>query len=357
MADFTNAEMADMVFAYGLADGNSSEARRIYQERYPQRVTPCAATFANLFRRLSQSGSFERNSAVGRPQTTRSPELEEAVLDEISEHPETSTRKISQILNVSHMTVWRILKDQLLYPYHVQRVQALTLRDFQPRMEFAHWLQRKVEQHPQFLSSILFTDEASFSRNGIMNFHNNHIWTDDNPHAITQTRFQDRFSFNVWIGIIGDYLIGPYFLPLRLNGNAYQHFLEHELPQLMEDVPVGIRMNSWFMHDGAPAHFSLVARNFLDVAYAQRWIGRGSTHHWPPRSPDLNPVDFFLWGHLKSLVYASPIEDEEMLRNRIINSCETIRNTPGIFQRVRDSLVRRAEACITVGGNHFQQLL
>jgi hypothetical protein len=357
MNAFTNAEMADMVFVYGLADGNSYEAKRIYEERYPQRLAPCAATFANLFRRLSESGSFKRNSAVGRPRTIRTPELEEAVLDEISEHPETSTRKISQTLNVNHMTVWQILKDQLLYPYHVQRVQALLLRDFQPRIDFAQWLQGKVEQFPQFISSILFTDEASFSRNGIMNFHNNHIWADENPHAITETRFQDRFSFNVWIGIIGNYLIGPHFLPLRLDGNTYQHFLQHELPQLMEDVPIGQRINSWFMHDGAPAHFSLAARNFLDLTYPQQWIGRGSTHNWPARSPDLNLVDFFLWGHLKSLVYASPIQDEEMLRNRIIDACEIIKNTPGIFQRVRDSLLRRAEACITVGGGHFQQLL
>ena len=24
---------------------------------------------------------------------------------------------------------------------------------------------------------------------------------------------------------------------------------------------------------------------------------------WPPRSPDLNPCDFYLWGYLKSRVY------------------------------------------------------
>ena len=78
---------------------------------------------------------------------------------------------------------------------------------------------------------------------------------------------------------------------------------------------------------------------------------------WPPRSPDLNPLDFFLWEHLKSLVYTTPIENLHDLRNRIVASRETIRNTPGIFERVRQSMGRRAEACIMGDGGHFRQLL
>lgn len=56
---------------------------------------------------------------------------------------------------------------------------------------------------------------------------------------------------------------------------------------------------------------------------------------WHARSPDLNPVDFFLLGHLKSLVYTTPIQNEENLRNRIIDGYEKVRNTPGIFERIR----------------------
>ena len=66
----------------------------------------------------------------------------------------------------------------------------------------------------------------------------------------------------------------------------------------------------------------------------------------PPRPPDLNPLDYFLWGHLKSLVYIIPIENENDLRNRIVASCEAIRNTPGIFERVHQSLRRRLDGCI-----------
>ena len=123
----------------------------------------------------------------------------------------------------------------------------------------------------------------------------------------------------------------PYFLPGRLNGYTYRQFLEHSLPDLLDDDLILTRHCMWFMHDGAPAHFSFQAREFLNHNYNNRWTGRGGTQPWPPRSPDLNSLDFFLWGHLKTLVYNTPINSEEELRTRIIVGCETIRNTPGGF--------------------------
>lgn len=50
------------------------------------------------------------------------------------------------------------------------------------------------------------------------------------------------------------------------------------------------------MHDGAPAHFSHNVRDYLKVTFQENGIGRGGHISWPPRSPDLNPCDFYLWG-------------------------------------------------------------
>lgn len=349
--------MTDMHFVYGMANGNAKGARRLYQERYPNRVVPDSRTFTNIHLRLSESGCFKHNTSEGRPRSVRTPEVEEAVLQEVEENPETSTRKIGRALNICYKMVWEILRDSLLYPYHIQRVQALLPRDFPLRIAFSRWYLQKVAQNPLFESQILFTDEANFSRNAIQNFHNNHIWADENPHAITESHFQEQFSLNVWVGIIGDYLIGPFFLPGRLNGNSYRDFLQHDLPTLLEDVPLFLRQEMWFMHDGAPAHFSILAREHLNAVYQNHWIGRGGPQFWPPRSPDLNSLDYYLWGHLKTLVYNTPVPTLEELRNRITEGCDTIRNTPGIFERVRRSMRRRTEACIEMEGGHFQHFL
>lgn len=357
MVNYTNPEMASMHYVYGLADGNATEARRIYQERYPNRVLPDSRTFSSIHRRLHETGSFDKGTSEGRPQTIRTPEIEDAVLHEIEEHPETSTRRISRLLNVSYVIVWKILVDFLLHPYHIQKVQALLPRDFPMRLNFCHWYLQRLAQNPQFASTVLFTDEANFSRNAIQNSHNNHLWAEENPHAITETRFQHQFSVNVWVGIIGDRLIGPFFLPERLNGRYYRNFLQEELPILLEDVPIGLRNRMWYMHDGAPAHFSVMVRDYLDVVYPNRWIGRGGAQDWPARSPDLNCLDFFFWGHLKTLVYRRPINTVADLRDRIVAACETIQNTQGIFERVRASMRRRVESCILSEGGHFQQFL
>lgn len=248
-------------------------------------------------------GLYVANHDAGRNRDVRVPVLEEELLHRIEETPSTSTRVISRDLQVSHMTVWRVLREQLLCPYHIQRVQALLPTDFEPRIRFCQWFLDTCIENPEFTSVVLFTDEAKFSREAITNFHNNHIWTDANPHAITERRHQQTFSLNVWVGIIGDRLLGPVFLPNILNGDNYLNFLRDDLPELLEDLPLDIRQLLYFMHDGAPAHYRVTVREFLNETFSNRWIGRGGPVSWPARPPDCNPCDFYLWGHVKSLVY------------------------------------------------------
>jgi len=135
-------------------------------------------------------------------------------------------------------------------------------------------------------------------------------------------------------------------------------FLQNHLPELLEDVPLNIRQNLYFMHDGAPPHFRITVREYLDRAFPRHWIGRAGFIAWPSRSPDCTPLDFFLWGHIKSLVYdVGPVPSIEILQQRIFDAFDAVRNTPGIFERVRQSLRRRMEGCIDAGGRPFQNLL
>jgi hypothetical protein len=84
---------------------------------------------------------------------------------------------------------------------------------------------------------------------------------------------------------------------------------------------------------------------------------RGGTTVWPPRSPDFNPLNFYLWGHLQALVYGAPVDNEEAFHHRTVDACQTIRNYPGIFERMRRSMMRRVEACTESHGGHFEHLL
>ena len=96
-------------------------------------------------------------------------------------------------------------------------------------------------------------------------------------------------------------------------------------------------------------------REILNQQYPDRWIGRGGPRHWPPRSPDLNPLDFFLWGHVKNVVYRHAIETEEELRNLIQEAFNAV--TPQMIMESKLSLLRRARLCLQMNGGHFEQLL
>ena len=110
---------------------------------------------------------------------------------------------------------------------------------------------------------------------------------------------------------------------------------------LLQNLPRGCV----FQQDGAPPHWALVTRDFLNQSLPNKWIGRASDEdaaliHWPPRSPDLTPLDFYLWGFIKTKIYTSPMpKNLTQLRQRIKSVIEEI--TPATLKRVWGNLERR----------------
>jgi hypothetical protein len=113
----------------------------------------------------------------------------------------------------------------------------------------------------------------------------------------------------------------------------------------------------WFQQDGAPPHFNIAVRRHLDAHFPNRWIGRGGPIAWPPRSPDLTPPDFWLWGHIKTLVYTTPVDTRDDLITRIRGAVDTINATPDTFAHVRRNMLQRCTACVANGGRHFENTL
>lgn len=106
----------------------------------------------------------------------------------------------------------------------------------------------------------------------------------------------------------------------------------------MENVSLNIRHRMWFMHNGVPLQFSHNVRVYLNQQFRNKWIGHGGPIALPARSPDLDPIDYFVWGHLKSIVYATPVDKIKKLRERIEDVWRRIRQMSGIIRRVRQSM-------------------
>ena len=290
---YTVTELADMVFVYGQANGNSMEAERLYQERYPRRRHPRHSMFPRLFQRLRETGQVKpQYHDRGGRRTVRTPILEEEVLRRVAEEPSVSTRTVAREMDVSQNTVWKVLKEQQLHPYHPQRVHAMIPADFAPRVVFSQWLLQHCLVDHDFPRYVLFTDEACFTKDGMLNTRNSHVWDYENPHATVLRGHQHRFSVNVWAGIVNDDLIGPFPLPPRLTGAVYTVLLRDTLPGLLEHIPLESRRRMWFQHDGASPHFSHHTRQHLNRTFPEKWIGRGGPVPRPARSPDLTSLDF-----------------------------------------------------------------
>ena len=113
----------------------------------------------------------------------------------------------------------------------------------------------------------------------------------------------------------------------KVTGASYLTLLQDQL------LPVVQNGESYdtliFMQDGAPPHWALLVRFWLDENFTARWMGRGSPPNpapfaWPPYSPDLTPCDFFLWGYIKDRVYRTLPTDLNDLEARIRQEFEIL---------------------------------
>jgi hypothetical protein len=156
------------------------------------------------------------------------------------------------------------------------------------------------------------------------------VWADENPRAIKPDH-QQWFFNNTWAGICGDNLFGPHVLPHRVTEWNYKACLENITPDFSADVPLIIPRELHIMDVGAPEHFSLVARRYLNRKFPCQWIDRGGQITLSPRSPDVCPLDLYvLVGPFNPLVYSTPVVYVQTLRNRIVADFQTISNMPGI---------------------------
>ena len=214
--------------------------------------------------------------------------------------PRTSTRRLSQRLGVGQSKVHNVVRKRLgLKPYKLQLLHEIKPIDKPKRFNFAVDMLDKIDRDPTFLQNIIFSDECTFRVSGHVNKHNVRIWAHENPHELI-AKPRGCAKVNVWCGMGHDRIIGPFFFSeATINRFNYYDMMENYVtPQIIGEGNEA----AMFQQDGAPPHYALIVREYLDQTYPQRWIGRGGGkgwRAWPPRSSDLTPLDFFPLGICK----------------------------------------------------------
>ncbi|GFT86302.1 transposable element Tc3 transposase [Trichonephila clavipes] len=116
-----------------------------------------------------------------------------------------------------------------------------------------------------------------------------------NPQVYVETPLHPE-KLTVWCALWAGGIIGPYF---------FKNDEGHNFTEL------------WFQQDGATCHTARATIDLLKDTFGDRLISRFGPVIWPPRSCDLTPLDYFLWGYVKSLVYADKRQTLDHLKDNI----------------------------------------
>jgi hypothetical protein len=123
--------------------------------------------------------------------------------------------------------------QQQLYLYQIQTLHELVAHNTLARRAFCHWILQQLASETTLTAKILLTDKLCFTRAGIINIHNEHIWSDQNSQVILSHHHhhhhhhhQQHFSINLFAGILGDCLMGSHILPAQDGDHNYLNFLQ-----------------------------------------------------------------------------------------------------------------------------------
>ncbi|GFW58547.1 transposable element Tc3 transposase [Trichonephila clavipes] len=161
------------------------------------------------------------------------------------------------------------------------------------------------------------TASAHFWLNGYVNKQNCRIWSEASPQVYVETPLHPE-KLTVWCALWAGGIIGPYFFK---NDEGHKEL--------------------WFQQDGATCHTARTTIDLLKDTFGDRLISRFGPVNWPPRSCDLTPLDYFLWGYVKSLVYADKPQTLDHLEDNIRRVIADIR--PQMLENVIENWTSRLD--------------
>ena len=287
----------------------------------------------------------------GRRRTSTNPASSATVLEHFTRSPQKSTTQCARETEFSRTSKRRILKAAKWKCYTPRLMHAMNEDDPDRRIQYCEWFQHMVGEDEEFVKKIVWSDEAQFKLNGTVNRHNCVYWAPNNP-RVHVDKAVNLPGVTVWCGLSSRGLIGPFFFEGSVNGQLYLEMLR---TTILPAINVLYNNDEYFLQqDGAPAHYHRDVRAYLDDRLPGHWIGRRGAFEFPARSPDLTPLDFYLWGTLKDVVYRRKPATIAILQQEIVTACAAI--TLDTLDNVVRGAVHRTNQCLEANGNHFEHL-
>ena len=162
----------------------------------------------------------------------------------------------------------------------------------------------------------------------------------------------------VWCGLYAGGIIGPYFIKneagarVTVNGDRYRTMINDFLFENMDDIDTD---EMWLQQDGATCHTAIATIDLLKSKFGDKLISRNGPVNWPARSCDLTPLDYFLWGYVKSLVYADKPATIDALEANIVRVLRDIR--PAVLEKVAKNWTSSMRFVKNSRGGHMPEII
>ena len=172
--------------------------------------------------------------------------------------------------------------------------------DYQRRNDFCQWLRARP---PRFLENLIIGDEARFALNTSVNTHKVRQYAPrgQQPLDFANEHSDNRKKLTVWMGLVGNgTLTGPIFFRRNINGDQYLQMINDDVVPFIDNNIArfwrqrnGQLRYAWWAQDGTPPHRRRAVTEHLAELFGHLVISLNHAVEWPPRSPDLTPLDFF----------------------------------------------------------------
>lgn len=356
---YTKPEKLQIIkWSYG---GNSiHDIVQLFPAAFENRPVPNPSTISRIIKAFEEKGCVlgckcHKQNAERQPNEEH--ERRDTMICAIAENePTKSTRQIALEIGTNKETVRKVLKKNGYKSFKLSLSQQIFPHDHERRMLFCERMMEMANENFDFLSLVCFSDESTFPLLGKPNSSVVRYWSTINPRKRLDYRTQYPQKLNVWAGMCGDHVIGPFFIDGNLTGNRYLALLQNQIVPTLRRL-LGDNFNrTWFQQDGCPAHGTAAVSNFLENTFPNRLISRQGNIAWPARSPDLAPNDFFFWGFIKQKVYDHRrAENLEELRQKVQWAFECV--TREMLINMRRGFYNRLGYCLAVEGDLFEHLL
>ena len=359
---YTTEQRAKMVEFY-LSTQSVTKTQRQYVRHFGTQKPPSRKMILYNVNKFRNRGTVHNlnSSGSGRQRGTRSAENVEEVRTSVLRSPIKSVRRRAQELGLPKSSLQRILRlDLHVFPYQVQVMQKLSENDKMRRVQMCEWFNGKMEDDPEWIKNVWFSDEAHFHLDGIVSSHNYRFWGSDAPQDFIAQKPLHSVKVTAWCALSHRGIIGPYWFEdeneraVAVNQENYRATVCKFSTSLRRrrNIPYETQ---WFQQDGATPHTAVATRELLRAKFADRVISFRTQHIWAPHSPDLNPLDFFLWGYAKDNVYRHNPVTVQDLKQEIT---QFIRRIPeDICQRVVENFAVRLNACKNKNGGHIEHIV